>query len=48
MERDPVCGMMIDPKTATNSLEWKAKTYYFCSPNCLMQFQQQPERYVTA
>lgn len=46
-ERDPVCGMSIDAKTATSSLEWTGKEYYFCGPNCLIQFQQQPERYVT-
>ena len=47
MERDPVCGMSIDPATVTSSLEWEGNRYYFCGPNCLIQFQQRPERYVS-
>ena len=49
MERDPVCGMEVDPKSVAGSmgrLEWQGTTYYFCSAACLKQFQQSPERYV--
>lgn len=48
MERDPVCGMNVDPKSAAGSMEWQGKTYYFCSANCQRQFQQAPERYAKA
>jgi len=29
--RDPVCGMMVDPKNAPAKLDYNGKTYYFCS-----------------
>ncbi len=46
MERDPVCGMMVDPKTAAGKSEYKGKTYYFCSPGCMKDFDRNPEKYV--
>lgn len=45
MERDPVCGMNVDPKTAASSMEWQGNTYYFCSAACARQFEQSPQRY---
>jgi Cu+-exporting ATPase len=46
MERDPVCGMMVDPKQAPATSEYQGKTYYFCAPGCKKQFDENPERYV--
>jgi Cu+-exporting ATPase len=46
MERDPVCGMMVDPKTAAGKSEYKGKTYYFCSAGCMKDFDKNPEKYV--
>ena len=37
MAKDPVCGMIVDEKTALNS-EIGARTFYFCSPTCLNTF----------
>jgi Cu+-exporting ATPase len=48
MEIDPVCGMMVDPKTAAGKSEYQGKTYYFCSPGCKKDFDKEPERYVKA
>ncbi len=31
MVRDPVCGMMVDERTAAATSEYKGKMYYFCS-----------------
>lgn len=45
-ERDPVCGMDVDPQTAAGSSEYQGKTYYFCSPGCKRSFDKDPERYV--
>lgn len=28
--RDPVCGMEADPRTATEKVEHKGKTFHFC------------------
>jgi Cu+-exporting ATPase len=44
MERDPVCGMEVDPELAARA-EHRGKTYYFCSEGCLATFQEAPERY---
>lgn len=46
MEKDPVCGMDVDPSTAAGSSEYKGTTYYFCAPGCKRQFDKDPERYL--
>lgn len=46
MVKDPVCGMEVDPKTAANKSDYKGQTYYFCSPGCKKDFDQNPEKYV--
>ena len=45
MEKDPVCGMLVDPKQAVGQRSYNGKIYYFCSPGCLAKFDQAPERY---
>ncbi|MGA2112508.1 MAG: YHS domain-containing protein [Anaerolineales bacterium] len=47
MERDPVCGMMVDPKTAAGQSQYKGKTYYFCAPGCKKEFDRAPEKYLS-
>ena len=44
--KDPVCGMEIDPQTAFASRQAKGQTFYFCSENCLRQFDSSPEKYI--
>lgn len=44
--KDLVCGMDLDPDTATQKSEYQGNTYYFCSPGCKRTFDQHPERYV--
>ncbi len=46
MERDPVCGMMVEPATAAASYEYKGKTYYFCAVGCKVAFEKDPEQYL--
>ena len=43
--RDPVCGMSIDPATATQRAEFGGETYYFCSAGCRSTFESDPSRY---
>jgi Cu+-exporting ATPase len=45
MERDPVCGMEVDPKEAFATREHMGKTYHFCSENCVKQFDADPHRF---
>jgi len=42
MQKDPVCGMQVDPATAAGSSEYNGKTYYFCNPSCLQRFEADP------
>src|SRR5574338_1099343 len=37
MARDPVCGMVVDEKTALHS-EIGGRTFYFCAPTCMHTF----------
>ena len=46
MEKDPVCGMDVDPHTAKHRAEFEGKTYYFCSAGCRQKFLSHPEEYI--
>ena len=45
-EKDPICGMMVEPVTAVASMEYDGKTYYFCSMDCKDEFEEDPESYI--
>jgi YHS domain-containing protein len=45
-ERDPVCGMYVDPKKALKS-EFEGKTYYFCSAEDKAKFDKEPDKYIS-
>lgn len=45
MRVDPVCGMEVDERTSTYSVEYHGVTYYFCSAHCKSMFALNPERY---
>jgi len=44
--KDPVCGMSVDPATATEKAEHMGRTYYFCSAGCRQSFEKDPARYL--
>ena len=44
--RDPVCGMMVDPKTAKYRYELDGDPFYFCNPRCREKFIADPEQYL--
>ncbi len=46
MVKDPVCGMSVDEKKATNQSVYQGRTYYFCSPGCKQAFDKEPQKYV--
>lgn len=46
MEKDPVCGMQVDPQKAAGKSEYQGKTYYFCAPACKRKFDQNPGQYI--
>src|ERR1700691_4528767 len=48
MERDPVCGMTVDPERPAATAEHAGKTYYFCCAGCAAKFRAEPEKYLVA
>jgi Cu+-exporting ATPase len=48
VERDPVCGMSVNPETAKARAEYHGKTYYFCCGGCTQKFQHDPVKYAGA
>ncbi len=45
-EQDPVCGMDVDSTTAVDQSDFNGQTYYFCSSECKVAFDKEPERYI--
>lgn len=43
--KDPVCGMVIDDKSAVGSSQYQGQTYYFCSTDCKSEFDAAPSDY---
>jgi Cu+-exporting ATPase len=48
MQRDPVCGMTVDPDHAAATAAHAGKTYHFCSAGCAKKFAADPEKYLAA
>jgi Cu+-exporting ATPase len=46
MEKDPVCGMNVDPTRAKAKFEHADKTYYFCCAGCREKFSAAPAKYL--
>ncbi len=46
MTRCPVCGMMVDEKTAPN-YEYMGKVYYFMNPIHKEMFVKEPEKFLS-
>jgi YHS domain-containing protein len=47
MATDPVCGMQVDTETSQLTAEHDGQTYYFCSRGCMLDFQDEPERFLS-
>jgi len=48
MERDPVCGMTVDPARATAQAIYVGKIHYFCCGGCADKFREEPAKYLGA
>jgi YHS domain-containing protein len=46
VEIDPVCGMQVDPTTSLLSYDYEGTTYWFCSKGCLLEFKDDPGKYL--
>jgi P-type Cu+ transporter len=47
LEKDPVCGMDVDPERTPHRHEHEGHTYYFCAESCRRRFAADPERYLS-
>ncbi|HEX6156817.1 MAG TPA: heavy metal translocating P-type ATPase [Burkholderiales bacterium] len=43
---DPVCGMTVNPATAAGHVDYRGKTYHFCSQHCVHAFKADPEKFL--
>jgi YHS domain-containing protein len=46
MATDPVCGMQVDTDAAQWTAEHDGQTYYFCSKGCMLEFKDDPAKYL--
>jgi Cu+-exporting ATPase len=44
---DPVCNMTIEDQDAVATSQYKGTTYYFCSEGCKVDFDKNPESFLT-
>lgn len=47
MEKDPVCGMSVEPLRAAAQEEHDGKNYFFCSGGCATKFRTEPAKYLS-
>jgi YHS domain-containing protein len=43
---DPVCGMQVDTEQSELKLEHDGTTYWFCGKGCLLEFKDDPDKYL--
>ncbi len=48
MERDPVCGMTLQPGQEAADCHYQGRGYHFCSAECRREFERNPRRYAAA
>jgi Cu+-exporting ATPase len=46
-ERDPVCGMSVNPATAKHISQYDGDNYYFCCAACAQKFTAEPPKYLS-
>jgi P-type Cu+ transporter len=46
LERDPVCGMNVNPANAKHVYPQGGKNYYFCRADCMEKFKADPAKYL--
>ena len=47
LEKDPVCGMNVNPSTSAHVHEHAGKKYYFCCGHCVEKFKSDPQGYLS-
>lgn len=44
-QKDPVCGMNVNPENTPYKTEYHQREYSFCCQQCLSKFQQNPTQF---
>ncbi len=44
---DPVCGMLVNERSAAGHVSYEGTEYYFCCPRCQKQFEENPSYYLS-
>ena len=44
--KDPVCGMTVNPASASHFYDYKGTRYYFCCDGCRSMFAADPAKYL--
>ena len=44
-QKDPVCGMQMEPDEVVSETNYEGKSYYFCSNECRTKWDVDPARY---
>jgi P-type Cu+ transporter len=47
-QKDPVCGMDVNPASARYKMRHQGKEYFFCSAGCLAKFEANPEKILSS
>jgi Cu+-exporting ATPase len=45
MQKDPICGMMVDEKKTKLTSTHDSKTFYFCSADCKATFDKDAHKH---
>ncbi|WP_440946778.1 YHS domain-containing protein [Methanosarcina sp. T3] len=45
--KDPVCDMDVVERDVEYKSDYRGRTYYFCSYDCMKRFQDDPEKYLS-
>ena len=46
MTTDPVCGRNVDERNSEFQSTFAGKKYFFCSDECMAEFEDRPEEYI--
>jgi len=46
LQKDMVCGMMVDEKRANLVSTYEGRSFYFCSAACKSSFDKDPRRFI--
>lgn len=47
LKKDPVCGMTVDPEKKPDlHAEHNGTEYWFCGRGCLLEFRDDPDKYL--